>query len=148
MVIARYRNDPARLSALEAGEDRFNPGAPCDFGHVSDRYAGTGVCTECNVRRTRDARDARKIRQGSDHHAKNIAEGQQRAREFPPLPKLPKGMGMSLHAYSLTTQARDNSKYLDSLLAQEKPTEPNGSVEPTPERKRVGARHRIDGVNL
>jgi hypothetical protein len=65
-----------------------------------------------------DFRNADAVRKGfldSKKRAKRIAEGEKRAEELR-LPKLPKGMASAMHAYSLTSQSRENSKHLDSLL--------------------------------
>jgi hypothetical protein len=37
----------ARTVAREAGQDRLDPGFPCVFGHLAERYVSTGACIEC-----------------------------------------------------------------------------------------------------
>jgi hypothetical protein len=64
---------------------------------------------------TRDDWLARRLKQDHVKREKRVADGAARAEELR-LPKLPKGMASAMHAYSLTSQARSNSKYLDSLL--------------------------------
>jgi hypothetical protein len=82
----------------------------------------------------------------SDRREKHLADGEKRAAEFSP--RLPKGPCFALHVYSLSAQARANSKYLDGLLAFAKPTGTFVPVEPEPERLRAGARHRINGWTI
>jgi hypothetical protein len=47
-IIARFKDHPARLAAIEAGLNRFDPGEPCKRGHVSPRYVvGQHPCVAC-----------------------------------------------------------------------------------------------------
>ena len=82
----------------------------------------------------------------SSRRAERIAESEKRAAELSTLPNLPKGLRLHLHSYSLSSQSRDNCAYLNSLLSPAK-AEPK-TEQPKRERRRVGARHRINGVNL
>jgi hypothetical protein len=46
-VPTMFRDHPARLAAIAAGEEVFDPGAPCWHGHQATRKVSTGACVEC-----------------------------------------------------------------------------------------------------
>ncbi|UFX45230.1 hypothetical protein HAP47_0000360 [Bradyrhizobium sp. 41S5] len=55
-VLACFRNHPAFLAALAAGERTFDPGRPCWHGHKAPReVGGHQQCIEC-VRLAQDAK--------------------------------------------------------------------------------------------
>src|SRR5580704_8424149 len=59
-VPTMFRDHPARLAAIAAGEKVFDPGAPCWHGHKAPRTVSTGACFECSRLSKEDQKAKRK----------------------------------------------------------------------------------------
>ena len=64
-----FRDHPARLAAIAAGEESFDPGAPCWHGHQAPRTVSTGACVECG----RLNKEAQKAKRRAARKAKSRA---------------------------------------------------------------------------
>lgn len=72
----------SRESALQIGSRWYFTGEPCLHGHIGARYAGTSICTQCNVAAARARSNARR-----DGRAARLAAAR---GEYPQLADLPK----------------------------------------------------------
>ncbi|WP_426438563.1 hypothetical protein [Bradyrhizobium genosp. P] len=129
-VLAMFRDHPAFLAALAAGERTFDPGRACWNGHKAERLvAGKQDCLECTrLRRAKNSTPVARRRPVPDHgtfaainpqhpdtekHATNAAAAQKRfgyqSSRFP---------SVTLSWYERSDLARERSDYCDRLLRE------------------------------
>lgn len=72
-----------RREAKAQGLEKYNTGKPCKNGHLADRYTITGICTECQKEKNKNADKSKIIRKPHDqtYYEKNKERISKRNKE-------------------------------------------------------------------
>jgi hypothetical protein len=73
----------SRKNAKKLGLKKYFTGKPCKNGHTSERYTITGICTECQKEKNKNADKSKIIRKNHDqtYYEKNKQRISERNKE-------------------------------------------------------------------